>query len=77
MERDVRGEGGREERKFPSVLSLAQFRARSLTLDPRALLQNSTEMLATQATGVAKKWRFFFCSLLRPWGRHYPLPSLA
>ena len=40
-----------EGRKFPSVLLLAPFSARSLTLDPRPFLRNSTETLATQATG--------------------------
>ena len=45
-----RGRGG-EGRKFPSVLLLAPFSARSLTLDPRSFLRNSTETLATQATG--------------------------
>ena len=62
-----RGRGG-EKKKFLSVLSLVQFSARSLTLDPRSFLRNSTETLATQATGAGKKWHyFFFCPLLRPW----------
>ena len=51
MERDVKGKGA----GFPSVLSLAQFSARSLTLARDSFLRNSMEMLATQATGAGKK----------------------
>ena len=60
-----RGRGG-EGRKFPSVLLLAPFSARSLTLDPRSFLQNSTETLATKATGkgVGKKMTLFYFFLL-------------
>ena len=46
------GEGrGRMEGKVSFLLSrlLALFFARSLTLAPRSLLRNSTEMLATQS----------------------------
>ena len=55
-----------EGRKFPSVLLLAPFSARSLTLDPRPFLRNSTETLATQATGkgAGKKWRNYIFFLL-------------
>ena len=55
-----------EGRKFPSVLLLAPFSARSLTLDPRPFLRNSTETLATQATGkgAGKKMTLFFFSAL-------------
>ena len=53
MERQPKNEGEEVEGKEgqpPPALLLAPFFACSLTLVPRSLLRNRTEMLATQAT---------------------------
>ena len=69
-----KGEGGWVSfRSFTRAIFSSLFDSRSSLFSPK---QHGNACHTSYRSGE-KMTLFFFCSLLRPWGRRYPLPSLT